>query len=34
MMAGVAPDTAQAEAEAHPSALTVSEHEEQQESQS
>jgi ABC-type uncharacterized transport system ATPase subunit len=29
MMAGVAPETAAAEAEAHPSALTVSEHEEQ-----
>ncbi|HEX5406679.1 MAG TPA: ABC transporter ATP-binding protein, partial [Pseudonocardiaceae bacterium] len=34
MMAGVAPETAHAEAEAHPSALTVSEHEDQQEQQS
>jgi general nucleoside transport system ATP-binding protein len=33
MMAGVAPETARAEAEAHPSALTVSEHEEAQEQQ-
>jgi hypothetical protein len=30
MMAGVAPETAHAEAEAHPSALTVSEHEDVQ----